>query len=81
MNKITRSFTIPTTRHNAKMRLICFHYAGGGASIFQQWGAQLPEYIEVVAIQLPGREDRFKDQPVADINIATAMLQQDLSCL
>lgn len=78
---MTPWFTNPTPRRNAKIRLICFHYAGGGASIFHQWGSQLPEYIEVVAVQLPGREDRFKDQPIADINTVTTMLQDELSCL
>ena len=81
MNKMTPWFTIPTPRRTAKIRLVCFHYAGGGASIFQQWGSQLPEYIEVVAVQLPGREDRFKDQPIADINTVTTLLQVELSCL
>ena len=44
-------------------RLFCFPYAGGGASIFRTWPQRLPSDIEVCAIQLPGREDRFAEPP------------------
>ena len=44
-------------------RLFCFPYAGGGASIFRTWPERLPPDIEVCAIQLPGREDRFIEPP------------------
>jgi medium-chain acyl-[acyl-carrier-protein] hydrolase len=46
----------------AALRLFCFHYAGGSASAFRNWTAQLPSSIELVAVQLPGREGRF-DEP------------------
>lgn len=43
----------------ARLRLFCFSYAGGGASVFRSWvDALLPE-VEVCAIQLPGREYRI----------------------
>lgn len=50
---------IPT----AAMRLICFPYAGGGASIFSQWSKALPPSVELWAIQLPGRETRLRETP------------------
>ncbi len=37
------------------MRLFCFPYGGGDASIFNHWTNQLPPEIEVFPIQLPGR--------------------------
>ncbi|MBD2256625.1 thioesterase II family protein [Pseudanabaena sp. FACHB-2040] len=46
---------------SASLRLFCFPYAGGGASVFRAWASQLPPNIEVCAIQLPGREDRIKE--------------------
>lgn len=57
----------------ACLRLFCFPYAGGGASIFRTWGAGLPTGVEVNALQLPGREARFRDpafrrlSPLADV--------------
>lgn len=46
---------------DASLRLFCFHCAGGSASEFRSWPAHLPAKIEVVAIQLPGREGRVKE--------------------
>lgn len=47
----------------ARLRLFCFPYAGGGASIYRLWPAGLPKEIEVCAIQLPGHEDRIRERP------------------
>lgn len=47
----------------ARLRLFCFPYAGGGASIFRNWGAEMPPHVEVRAIQLPGRENRVRENP------------------
>ncbi|ABC36167.1 thioesterase II family protein [Burkholderia thailandensis] len=44
---------------NARVRLFCFHYAGATASIFRTWPGGLPDWVEVVAVQLPGREYRL----------------------
>jgi medium-chain acyl-[acyl-carrier-protein] hydrolase len=41
--------------------LFCFPYAGGGASIYRQWQAQMVDGINVCPVQLPGREDRIED--------------------
>lgn len=43
------------------IRLICFPYAGGGLTPFRQW--QIGPDVEVVGVQLPGREDRFTEPP------------------
>jgi surfactin synthase thioesterase subunit len=50
-------------RESAHTRLYCFHYAGGAASMFRPWGALLPGSVEPVAVQLPGRADRFLEAP------------------
>ncbi|WP_256729654.1 thioesterase II family protein, partial [Burkholderia pseudomallei] len=50
---------------NARVRLFCFHYAGATASIFRTWPGGLPDWIEVVAVQLPGREYRRREPPAA----------------
>lgn len=48
-------------RPNAAVRLFCFAYAGAGASAFRDWHRDLPTEIELVALQLPGRENRFRE--------------------
>tara|TARA_B100000614_G_scaffold254860_1_gene270928 strand:- start:132 stop:878 length:747 start_codon:yes stop_codon:yes gene_type:complete len=46
---------------HAAMRLFCFHHSGGGASAFFPWLDKLSSSIEMIAIQLPGRENRFSE--------------------
>ena len=44
----------------ARVRLVCFPYAGGGASVYRSWSAALPAF-DVCAVEPPGRETRFSD--------------------
>lgn len=50
-------------RPNALIRLFCFPYGGGGATIFKQWSKYLPSSIEVCPIELPGRGARISEAP------------------
>ncbi|MEQ8964161.1 MAG: alpha/beta fold hydrolase, partial [Coleofasciculus sp. C2-GNP5-27] len=45
----------------AKLRLFCFHYAGGGAWSFRDWSDNLPSSVEVCSIELPGRGFRLAE--------------------
>lgn len=47
----------------ARLRLFCFPYAGGRASIFRSWMDGLPSDMEICSIQLPGREERLREPP------------------
>jgi medium-chain acyl-[acyl-carrier-protein] hydrolase len=47
----------------ARLRMFCFPYAGGGASIYRGWAASLPADLEVCPVQLPGRESRMREEP------------------
>ncbi|HKD74923.1 MAG TPA: thioesterase domain-containing protein, partial [Ktedonobacterales bacterium] len=51
----------PKPNPQARVRLFCFPYAGGGASLFRAWPDELSRDIEVCAIQPPGRENRFRE--------------------
>lgn len=53
--------TCPKPNPQVRLRLFCFPYAGGGASIFRTWSDDLPAQIEVCPVQLPGRERRLKE--------------------
>jgi medium-chain acyl-[acyl-carrier-protein] hydrolase len=53
-------------RAEPQWRLFCLPYAGAGASVFAHWPDALPDDIEVVALQLPGREDRLPEAPMTD---------------
>jgi medium-chain acyl-[acyl-carrier-protein] hydrolase len=62
----------------AQLRLFCFHFAGGSASVYRTWPAALANRrpdIEVCAVQLPGRENRLKEQPFTQIEpLVTTLL-------
>ncbi|TWH65091.1 thioesterase domain-containing protein [Micromonospora olivasterospora] len=59
----------------APARLFCLPYAGGGASVFRRWQRELGADVEVLPVQLPGRENRIGEDPnftVADVAAAIA---------
>ncbi|MEW5983047.1 MAG: alpha/beta fold hydrolase [Acidobacteriota bacterium] len=60
---------LSTTRPNpdARVRLFCLPYAGGGATAYRTWHAHLPADVEVCAVQLPGRENRFPEPPFTNL--------------
>lgn len=47
--------------------LICLPFSGSGASFFQQWQLRAPEHLQVLPVQLPGREDRFVEPLLTDV--------------
>ncbi|WP_186250575.1 thioesterase II family protein [Burkholderia gladioli] len=62
----------------ARLRLFCFHYAGATASIFRNWREGLPDWIEPVAVQLPGREYRLAEPLVEDAQPIAAALAEEI---
>lgn len=68
----------PQPRPDAQSRLICFSYAGGGASAFKDWAALLPDTIELCVVQLPGREERFGEPLVTDMSVLVQTLTQEI---
>ena len=61
-------------RPAARLRLICLPWAGGGASGYRDWPSHLPDDVEVVAVQLPGRESRLAEPPVSSMEPLVARL-------
>ncbi|MEU8683404.1 alpha/beta fold hydrolase [Streptomyces sp. NPDC048611] len=53
----------PAPRPAPRLRLVCFPHAGAGSSLYHMWSRPVPEDIEVCAVQLPGRETRFREPP------------------
>ena len=59
----------------AAVRLFCFPYAGGGASVFVRCLARMTPSVEVCPVQPPGRENRLSEPcltSVADVAKAAA---------
>ncbi len=59
------AYAKPTAQ--AKLRLFCLPHAGGGAGSYRGWVAGLAPAVEVLPVQLPGRETRFLERPYDSI--------------
>ena len=62
----------------ASIRLFCFPYAGGSASVFNGWAHQLPQSLELCPVQLPGRGSRIKEPLMTNIKVLVESLGADL---
>src|SRR5437868_5887202 len=47
----------------AAFRVFGFHFAGGSASQFRFWDTMVSNEIEILGVQLPGRESRYREPP------------------
>jgi medium-chain acyl-[acyl-carrier-protein] hydrolase len=68
--------THPRPNPQARLRLFCFPYAGGAASIFYPWPDDLPLDVAVCPIQLPGRENRLGEPLFTRISPLVQVLAQ-----
>ncbi|HTK07071.1 MAG TPA: alpha/beta fold hydrolase [Ktedonobacteraceae bacterium] len=67
-------FPYVKTKPQACLRMFCFPYAGGGATLFRRWSEQLPATVEVLPVQLPGRENLVKEQAYTSLGQLVAAL-------
>jgi len=82
LNFTDRWFLCRSERPRAALRMYCLPYAGGGASIFNSWPNAFPDSVEIQAVQLPGRESRFKEPKFSNIHdTAQALADSIIPCL
>lgn len=55
-------------RESAVERLFCLPYAGGGPAAFNAWWAEMPACVEMLVAHLPGREARYKEPALSDLD-------------
>jgi surfactin synthase thioesterase subunit len=63
----TPALRVLTASPSAVVRLVCFPHAGGNAASFRDLAALVPAWVEMVAVQYPGRHDRFADPHPPDL--------------
>lgn len=59
----SQTFLRPKPVTRPRLRLFCFPYAGGSASVYHAWPGLLAADIELLAVQYPGRATRLRDAP------------------
>jgi medium-chain acyl-[acyl-carrier-protein] hydrolase len=82
-SKKVANLWIPYRKPSAhiRLRLFCFPYAGGSASVFRNWFNFFPSEIDICPIQYPGREQRMNESqftslpPLVD-TLAEALLPE-----
>jgi surfactin synthase thioesterase subunit len=62
-----------------RLRLFCFHHAGGAASVYSGWPAAAPPGVDVLPVQLPGRESRRREAVPPDLTTLVAELDAELA--
>jgi surfactin synthase thioesterase subunit len=62
-------------------RLICFPHAGGSATFFHPLAMALPDNVDVVALQYPGRQDRRHEPLVGSVEEYADRITAALSTL
>src|SRR5215813_12008920 len=69
-------FLCPRPNKEARLRLFCFPYAGGGDQIYRDWVDQLPRVAETFLVQLPGRGRRLMEKPFTNlIDLSTSLAE------
>src|ERR1044072_4876389 len=74
-------FTCAKPDVHAALRLFCFPYAGGGAAIYRGWENYVPPGVEILAIQPPGRGNRFRETALdrmEDVGASAAKAKETL---
>lgn len=77
MNQLQNKWVIiDEKKTEARLRLFCFPYAGGGSNIYKRWNECLPDDIELACIELPGRGRRINEPSIRQKDILVGSLKK-----
>lgn len=68
-----------TTAEGDGPRLVCFPHAGGSATAFKDLAQALPAHVDVVSVQYPGRQDRYREEPFTELSALAGAVAEELS--
>ncbi len=63
----------------SQLRLFCFPYGAGGASLYREWQKKMPSDIAILPIQLPGCENRIHEKAIENIDELISILKKILA--
>ena len=72
---------IPFRQSGGVCRLVCIPYAGGSAHVYNKWKTLLKDKVDVHAVQLPGRGNRFRDPVATEIEQVISPLASAMKTL
>ncbi|MEU4168978.1 alpha/beta fold hydrolase [Streptomyces sp. NPDC026665] len=59
--------------------LVCFPHAGGSATAFKDLARVLHPDVDVVSVQYPGRQDRYREEPFTDLGPLAEAVTEELA--
>jgi surfactin synthase thioesterase subunit len=59
---------------SAALRLFAFPFAGGSAAAYAPWRSWMPDHVELIGVQLPGRAMRMREAPIDDMDTLVSAL-------
>ena len=62
----------------SSLPLICLPFAGAGASFFKDWTRLSGKALDVIPVQLPGREELIEEEPYRDVSQAVEGILPDV---
>jgi len=71
----------PWPRERARVRLFLFAHAGGGASTYRDWSRLASRGVDVLMVQLPGREQRIFDPPYRSMSALVEAVTTEIAAL
>lgn len=74
-------FYVPRPVAEPRLRLLCFPYAGAGAAVYRSWPGDLPESIELWAVELPGHDSRTQERPFKRLDALLPALESQIEPL
>jgi medium-chain acyl-[acyl-carrier-protein] hydrolase len=77
-SRIGKLIFIPVKKDTAKIRLVCFPYAGGSSATYIRWNKYLGKEIELACIELPGRGARFAEPCYTEVEELTEDLAVEI---
>jgi len=77
-SRLTPDIEVATQRC-MRSPLVCFPFAGAGASFFRPWSTRLAGEFDVIPVQLPGREKRIGEAPHTNVAAAISEVLPELS--
>jgi medium-chain acyl-[acyl-carrier-protein] hydrolase len=76
---LDNSWFVPIKTHPSNpLRIFCFHYAGGSMSVYRTWSEHIKN-ADLVTIQLPGRENRFTEALITEMDLIIDNLYENFS--
>lgn len=67
-----------TKNQNAKVRLFCFHYGGGSGVSFYPWISKIPNFVELMVVELPGRGNNMSQPLLTKVHDITILLVEEI---